>query len=340
MRVTIRQTVALGLALSVTIASLLSASPALAWGHQAHDAIDRAAIAALPEDGPTFLRGQADFIATMSTIPDEWRSTSEPFGKLEEDPNHGWFRESFAFMKTVPRSRWEFLLALHDENRRLARTDPAAAAHINVREAGVLAYAAIEQYDHLVTDMRLLRKARAEGLTTQVTYLERICAEDALRLGHYIGDGSQPLHITVNHNGWLGPNPHGYSTDSEVHARFETDLVKAMKLNADDVRRDMAPLAHQSGDTFELILAYLNQSGDRMERVYQLDKRGAFKDGNDAEARALLHERVGAGASMLRDLLARAWSEAATTPPKPARDPFGPGHPAFNPETGSAPAPR
>lgn len=336
MTVTIRQALALALA----AASLLPATPALAWGHQAHDAIDRAAIAALPEDGPIFLRDQADFIATMSTIPDDWRSTSEPFGKLEEDPNHGWFRENFAFLKTIPRSRWEFLLALHDENRRLAHSDPAAAAHINVREVGVLAYAAIEQYDHLVTDMRLLRKAHAEGQTTQEAYLERICSEDVLRLAHYIGDGAQPLHITVNHNGWIGPNPHGYNTDSEVHARFETDLVKAVGLTADDVRHDMAPIAHQSGDVFELILAYLNQSGDRMELVYQLDKRGAFKDGKDVQARTLLHERVGAGASMLRDLITRAWREAAITPAKPAQEPFGPGTSAFNPETGSAPAPR
>ncbi len=32
-------------------------------------------------------------------------------------------------------------------------------------------------------------------------------------LGHYVGDGSQPLHVTVNYNGWTGPNPHGYTTD-------------------------------------------------------------------------------------------------------------------------------
>src|ERR1022692_3331273 len=30
-------------------------------------------------------------------------------------------------------------------------------------------------------------------------------------LGHYVGDGSQPLHTSIQYNGWVGPNPHGYS---------------------------------------------------------------------------------------------------------------------------------
>lgn len=324
--------------LALAACSLLSAGPAWAWGHQAHDAIDRAALAAIPDDGPVFLRDQADFIATSSTIPDEWRSQSEPFGKMEEDPNHGWFRETFAFMTVIPRSRWEFVLALADENRRVARIDPEAASHINVREAGVLAYAAMEQYDHLVSDMRLLRDARAAGKAKDAHYLEQICAYDTIRLAHYIGDGAQPLHVSVNHNGWLGANPAGYTTDPEVHARFETDLIKAMALTAEDVRHDMASLGREKGDVFDLILTYLGQSGDRMERVYQLDQRGAFKDATSAPARALVHERVGAGASMLRDLICRAWDEARQHPPRGAGDPFGPANPAYNPRTGSAPA--
>jgi hypothetical protein len=327
------------LALALATCSLLWAQSALAWGHQAHDAIDRAALAAIPADGPVFLRDQADFIATSSTIPDDWRSQTEPFGKMEEDPNHGWFRETFAFMTVIPRSRWEFLLALYRENQRVARTSPEAASHINVREAGVLAYAAIEQYDHLVQDMRLLRDARTAGKAKEAAYLQQICAMDTIRLGHYIGDGAQPLHVSVNHNGWLGPDPAGYTRDPEIHARFETDLVTFMGLTAQDVGQHMGPLGHQHGDVFDLIQAYLGQSGDRMELVYQLDQRGAFRDGKDAPARALLYERVGAGASMLRDLICRAWVEAGQHPARLPGDPFGPQNPGFNPQTGSAPAP-
>ena len=34
-------------------------------------------------------------------------------------------------------------------------------------------------------------------------------------LGHYVGDGSQPLHTTIQYNGWVGPNPHGYTTEPQ-----------------------------------------------------------------------------------------------------------------------------
>ena len=37
-------------------------------------------------------------------------------------------------------------------------------------------------------------------------------------MGHYVGDGSQPLHTTVHFNGWVGDNPKGYTTKQTFHA--------------------------------------------------------------------------------------------------------------------------
>jgi len=45
-------------------------------------------------------------------LPDTWRGASEPYSKIFEDPNHGWFKEQFAFLETIPRSRYEFVLRL------------------------------------------------------------------------------------------------------------------------------------------------------------------------------------------------------------------------------------
>jgi hypothetical protein len=316
----------------------LTAAPALGWGHQAHTAIDRAAIAALPADGPTFLRAYADYIAASSTVPDGWRNASEPFSKIEEDPNHGWFRERFAFLKPIPRSRYAFLLALYRENTRLSHSDPAAAAWVNVRWTGTLPYAVMEQYGHLVADMRQLRGARAAGREEDAHFLEQICAFDVLRLGHYVGDGSQPLHDSMNSDGWRGPNPHGYTTGASIHGRFETAYVALIGLTEADVRRHMTPTAHARGDLFDAVLSYLDAAGDRMETVYQLDQRGAFATANDTEARALVYARAGAGASMLRDLIVRAWIEAASSNAAAIVNPLDPRTPGFDPTTGSAPA--
>ena len=35
-------------------------------------------------------------------------------------------------------------------------------------------------------------------------------------MGHYVGDGSQPLHTTMYFNGWVGDNPNGYTTQYDV----------------------------------------------------------------------------------------------------------------------------
>ncbi|WP_223799010.1 phospholipase C/P1 nuclease family protein [Sphingomonas nostoxanthinifaciens] len=321
------------------LALAMAAAPALAWGHQAHAAIDRAAIAALPADGPTFLRAYADYIAASSTIPDGWRNASEPFSKIEEDPNHGWFRERFAFLKPIPRSRYAFILALYRENQRLAPVDPALAARTNVRWTGTLPFAVMEQYGHVVADMRQLRAARATGAKQDARFLEQTCAFDVVRLGHYVGDGSQPLHDSMNSDGWQGANPHDYTTDGSIHGRFETDYVRLIGLTENDIGRHMTPLTHERGDLFDAVLAYLDEAGDQMETVYRLDKRGAFASQADTDARALVYAQTGAGASMLRDLIARAWIESAQPKVEGAPNPIDPRTPGFDPTTGSAPPP-
>lgn len=107
-----------------------------AWGSRAHAVINRTAVDTLPDDGPVFLRKYADYIAASASTPDSWRQSSELFSKIKEDPNHGWFREQFAFMKEVPRSRYEYVLALYRENLRIEKSDPENAKRMNVQRVG------------------------------------------------------------------------------------------------------------------------------------------------------------------------------------------------------------
>jgi hypothetical protein len=46
-----------------------------------------------------------------------------------------------------------------------------------------------------------------------------------LALGHYVADGSQPLHTTIQYNGWVGSNPNGYTTEHGIHSQFESTYV-------------------------------------------------------------------------------------------------------------------
>ncbi len=89
-----------------------------------------------------------------------------------------------------------------------------------------------------------------------------------------------------------------------------------------------------------MILAHLNEAGGNVETIYKLDKRGAFADAHDWEAREMVYSRTAAGARMLRDLVYRAWLESALPATGGRPSPIDPTNPLYNPETGSAPAGR
>jgi hypothetical protein len=313
--------------------SAVTATPALSWGKRAHAVIDRAALAALPVDGPVFLQMQADYIAASAVMPDSWRGASEPFSKIEEDPNHGWFKEQFAFLKTIPRSRYAFILALHDEYLRIKDSDPARASRTNVRWTGTLPYAVMESYGRLVVCMREVRAGTGDARR----FAEQTCAYETARLGHYLGDGAQPLHDSVNSDGWRGKNPHGYTTDPTIHSRFESKLVEAMALAPADLAPRIAAPAHASGDLFNAVLAYLDAGAAKMETVYQLERRSGFRDAHEQGARDLIYTQTATAASMLRDMLCRAWAESAQPPARIEPSPIDPTNPAYDPATGSAP---
>nr|WP_265269037.1 nuclease [Sphingomonas lycopersici] len=321
---------------ALAAALMLFPAVAHAWGGTGHAVIDRAAIQTIPDDGPVFLRRYVDYISASAALPDSWRGDSEGFSKIEEDPNHGWFREQFAFLKPIPRSRYEFILALYKHYETIKQSDPATAARTNVRWTGTLPYAAMETYERLIVCMRAIRAAQADGGDASVP--EQHCAFQAIRLGHYIGDGAQPLHISVNSDGWLGANPNGYTRDRSIHGRFESRFVDGIGLAAADIMPRIGAPAHRHGDMFDAVLAFLDQSGDRMETVYKLEKRDGFSNMADKDVRVLIYERTAAGAAMLRDMLCRAWAESAVLPAKTTPSPLDFSNPRFNPETGSAPA--
>jgi len=324
--------------LLAAIASLAFLAPdaAHAWGERGHAVIDTAAIEAIPEDGPVFLKEHLDYMAASASQPDSWRGNAEGFSKIMEDPNHGWFREQFTFLEPIPRSRYEFVLALYDRHLRIKDSDPETAVRTNVRWTGTLPYAAMEAYDRIVVCMRKVRQVASAG--GDPTFAEQTCAFDVVRLGHYIGDGANPMHNSIHSDGWRGDNPDGFTTDRTIHGRFESRFVDGMQLTPADILPRIAAPARREGDMFDLVLAYLDESGNKVGEVYRLEQRDGFADFSDPDVREMVYERTAAGAAMLRDMLCRAWAESANPPAEVTPAPLDFANPAFNAATGSAPA--
>ena len=83
----------------------------------------------------------------------------------------------------------------------------------------------MEVYGRLKAAFREYRQRVAKHQPTQA--VEHAIIFYAGWLGHYVADGWQPLHTTIRYNGWVGPNPNGYTTEHHSHSQFESDCVAA-----------------------------------------------------------------------------------------------------------------
>lgn len=322
---------------SLLLAVLFTATP-IAWGVVGHRVVARVAVAALPTEVPNFLKQQIDWIGERSITPDSFRSASEPFVKMEEDPSHEWHLDQLAFLKTIPRSRVEFVQALYDEYRRHEGIDPPRANVANVQGTGTLPYAAIEIYERLKVTFRTWRDQQRDKQVSRFTELD--AAFYAGWLSHYIADASMPLHTSVHHNGWVGPNPNGYARSGDLHWGFENDFVNLIALSEQNIQGRVGP-AQPLLDPFTSMLAHLDRSHTRVEQVYALEQRRAFADPSISEARELVYTCTAEAAAFLRDLIYTAWLTSAA-PPAPRTGIVQPtdaiGNPRYNPASGSAPA--
>jgi hypothetical protein len=324
----------LGLA---AILALILAPRSSAWGLTGHVVISRAAVNALPADVPSFVRRQIDWIGQRSITPDSYRAASEPFIKVAEDPSHEWHLEQLAFLRTVPRSRFEFIQALYDEFKRVEKSDPARAALLNPTSTGMLPYTTMEVYERLKVTFRLWRDQQRDRQPTAFT--EQDAAFYIGWLSHYIADASQPLHSSIHHDGWRGEDPKNFTRDGALHWGFENDFVDLIGLKESDIQMRVGP-AKTVADPFAAILAHLARSNTRVEQIYVLEQRHALTDKSSAAAKELVYVCTSDGATFLRDLIYTAWVTSAqpAAPRTGIVQPNDPRNPRYNPATGTAPA--
>jgi len=288
---------------------LLAVLPAFAWGHDGHMMINRIAGASLPADVPAFLRSPAalDALEYYGPEPDRWRDSAEPELPAATAPDHFIDIENADLVGPLPRNRYDYI-------RALAAAQPAhPQVKLTPEGAGLLPYAANEYYERLETAMRDYRALLAAKQDTRPVEAEILCVAGIL--GHFVGDGSQPMHVSIEYNGWVGPNPNGYTTGHKIHSQFEGDFVH------DNIKlADFAPLVTAAKpvamkDVFTEFLAYLRHSNSLVEKTYQLEKTGAFVGAGTPDGRAFVDERLAAGAVELRDMIYTAWVKSAVPVP-------------------------
>ena len=297
----------------VHLASLARQPLAHAWGNEGHTYINRVAAQRIPATMPKFLRRAAavNEIAYLGPEPDRWRNPAEFSLKNAQEPDHYIDLERVAWLDPLPRGRYEFYRKLYE--KRAATTDHPD--DYLPEKVGLQPYIVAEIYGRLKAAFREYRQLKAAHKPTAA--VEQAIIFYAGWMGHYVADGSQPLHTTIQYNGWVGPNPNGYTTEHSIHAQFETAYVAA-----NITANDFAGFVHgpeQIEDSFAGYVAYLKQSNSLVENVYALEKAGGFRDKGTPEAFDFTTHRLAAGAQMLLDLWYTAWLESAVTPPLPEK---------------------
>jgi S1/P1 Nuclease len=275
-----------------------------AWGNEGHRMVNRLAAQGLPADVPAFLRAEASLneIEYLGPEPDRWRSPAEPELSAVQGAEHFIDLEPADALGPLPRRRFDFEAKVFAANQR-------------PEKVGLQPWEATEVWERLKAALREYRHLSSAHEDTRS--VEAAVVFYAGWLGHYVGDAAQPLHTTIQYNGWTGPNPQGYTTAHEIHWQFEGVFVAA-NLHAAEVQPKMTPARAVEGDMFDSYVAYLRHTATYMEKVYQLEKAGGFVGAGSVESREFTAERLAAGASMLRDMIYTAWLDSA----KPVPDPY------------------
>jgi hypothetical protein len=276
---------------------------AVAWGNEGHTYINRVAAEKIPADMPRFLAEAAEQIAYLGPEPDRWRNPSEFALKNAQEPDHFIDLERISWLDPLPQGRYEFLRKLYEKR---AATKDHPDDYLPER-VGLQPYITMEVYGRLKAAFREYRQRMAAHQPTGAT--EQAVIFYAGWLGHYVGDGSQPLHTTIHYNGWVGPNPNGYTTEHRIHGQFESDYVRA-----NITAKDFAPLIRapeRLNDPFADYIAYLRNSNSLVEPVYQLEKAGGFTGKGTPEAFEFTTHRLAAASQMLLNYWYTAWLESA-----------------------------
>ncbi|MDQ2890798.1 MAG: nuclease [Gemmatimonadota bacterium] len=281
----------------------VAAVPLFAWGERGHYLTGQAAAAKLPEAMPAFFRAAAAQLAYLNPEPDRWRDRAE--SALDPAMDQQSAADHFIDMELVAPDRLAAALAAPN---RYAYADTLRAAGVEAAKFGFLPFRILELSQRVREEFRLWRAAPNDQVRE---WVQARIVNDAGLLGHYVADGSNPAHTTVNYNGWAGTNPNGYATDRRFHSRFESAYVQT-HIAIGDVLPDVADSAKLVGDFRPAIIAYLHATNAQVERLYQLDKAAPFDTNTtSADDKQFTATRLAAGAQMLRDIWWTAWVTSA-----------------------------
>jgi len=291
-----------GTSLVIAVFLVLSlAPPATAWGEEGHRYINRVAAEHMPEDMPLFFRNAGKRLTFLGPEPDRWRDTRELNKALGEvnGPDHFIDIDKSENFEALPNDRY-----LYGDWLRAQGKDP--------KVIGFLPYSMLEGFQKIEVLFRLWRDPQHEAERDQI---EQNIIYYAGVVGHYVADGSQPLHTSIHYNGWTTSSNPQLFTREPLHGRFEGEYVKA-QIKPEDFS-GLVKTATRLQDPFADIVKYLVDTYNHVPELYRMEKKVRWDANNrNADSKKFVTERLAAASQMLANLWYTAWLGSASTKPE------------------------
>ena len=318
-------------AAALAAAGALGAQDALAWGHTGHVNISTAAILALPDEVPSFVRtataarmiGELGAEADVSKSSGNGATPNSDVHDFERDPGHFLDLDdngNVLGFASVPLSG----LLLPNQGRRdfdtLLR---AASGNASTQYTGYLPFNMVDHWQQVRKDFAYIRAFTAAINNPATAPADRSFFQYELQLrqtltlrdigywSHFVADASQPLHVSIHFNGWGNyPNPSGYTTQP-IHSQFEGAFVKNFT-TINDISAAMGSYVPcNCSGIEERVKDYLAATLLQTIPLYQTAGTDLYKTARPEEVSFVIG-RLAAGATELRDEIVDAWRSSAT----------------------------
>jgi hypothetical protein len=203
---------------------------------------------------------------------------------------------------------------------RFPAIDPTKDADHTRELDGFLPWAITEYYEKLKSCFATLKALKQYGGTAEeIANAQADCIYVMGVMGHFVGDGSQPLHTSKYFNGWdPTDNPKGYTTRPTFHAWIDggyfkkTGGIKVETLVGKIQPATRIANAGEPDGMFRDVVAYLVAQNKFVEPLYEMDKEGQLtgEDDKGMEGLPFLNDQLVKAGQMLGNIWLTAWLEA------------------------------
>ncbi len=271
---------------ALLVGILGAATQANAWGAKGHQIV--AYVGATAATQQSFFAANAEAMRQLSTVPDRvWKAAQT---KPAEAPNH-WFQAD-AYISDLNQC---------NDILNFPKVYSAALAKYGqdtILKNGTAPWRIAQLYAMAVSDFKRGNQAMA--------------LEEAGAMSHYIGDLSQPLHVSENYDGQNTSN-------KGIHAWFETqNIVDEMAIRAEVLNRAQALLANpkfmaeSTGDLADIVNHEIIRSLSKRDEVLANDTSLGRSSAQAKDTQLnLAEDRMADGAAVLSIILAKLSKDAS-----------------------------